>query len=207
MKRFLVVLVLILGFCTSCFATTRGILHDNYQAIFSPQNGTWHAGGIIDDGIVLTKKVQYGNGAYSQYFYENGKLAFTLKTDYEFIKNGLLVSVNNNELKYTKIVYTENGFEEVTIPYQELQYLFPDAEIIKMSKFEQNKYWTKKSLFNKKKILLVNDTKKFFYNPTCISPKAQTSQVRGLITLYRYGKYTFNHFGEHKGKFLIYVKL
>ena len=207
MKRFLLVLLTFIGIQLNSFGTEQEFIVNENFVIYSPTNASWTTGGIVEDGIVLTKKVQYGNGAYSQYFYHDNKLAFTLTSDCEFIKNGTLVSVNNNELKYTKIIKSENGFEETLLSEEEIQSIFPDCEIIKMSKFQNNKYFLRKKLFAKKNILLLNDTKKFFYNPICLNTKAQNSEIKGLITIHRYGKYHFKHFGARNGKFTIYTKL
>jgi len=208
MKRLLLFLLLFFSLQTSCLGISEmEIIVDENFVIYSPLTESWSTGGIIPDGIVLSKKVQYGNGAYSEYFHHNNKLAFALTSDCEFVKNGTLVSVNNNELKYSKIIYSDNKFVEVSLTSDELKNIFPEAEIIEMSNFKLNKLSIKKPLFEKKNVLLVNNTKKYYYNPTCTLPKSQTSPIKGFITLYKYGKYSFKHFGEHKGNFLIQVKL
>ena len=66
--------------------------------------------------------------------------------------------------------------------------------------------WLHKPLFKKKTILLVNDTDRYFHKITCKSKNIQDSEIKGLITIPRYGIIRFTHFGKHKGKLTFYIR-
>lgn len=182
-------------------------LYHDYQAVYTPSEAVWTSGGIADDSIVLTKKLVEGTGSYSKYLYSDGSLAFALASNSEFIKNGKFIVVDNNLLKFSEIVYNEGSFEEIPLDFQSIQQLFEDVEIIKISKIDSdNKTWIHKPLFKKKEILLLNDTDRFFHGIKKSGKKVQDENIKGLITLSRYGIYSFKHFGERNGKLIFYVR-
>ncbi len=183
-------------------------LYDNYQAVYMPSTNTWTTAGMADDRIVLTKKTSEGSGSYSEYYFGNDKLAFALKSNFEFIKDGKLIGVDNAGLKYYEITYDEKNKKFVEIPLCEksLQKLFPKAEIIKISQFKNNEITVKKQLFKDKKILLLNDTDKYF-NKYSYSPKnVQKTDIKGLIKISHLGKIKFSLYGDKKTMLTIKVK-
>ena len=212
MKRFILCLVLLLATETVCFANLYEP-KENDTLFYIKSSDSWildenlNTSATEEDRIKLTKKIDYAAAAYSKYVDKNETEAFTLATDLEFLFNGDLISIDNNEMKFDKIILKENRFIKKALSDIELKALFPEYEIIKMSQFEHDKLTLKKKFFETKKILLVNDTDEFYYRPTCMVENVQTSPVRGLVNLYKLGNYEFKHFGEHNGKFLIQVKL
>lgn len=212
MKRFLFCLLCAFITQINCFASYVEPTEGDYL-IYSKETKSWsisehqNTESEQDNLICLTKKLEYASGAYSKYVNSNNEESFTLVSDQEILHQGNLISINNNELKFTKISYDTDKFIEINLTDEELQNLFPEYVIIKMSQFEHDKLTLKKKFFETKKILLVNDTDEFYYRPTCMVENVQTSPVRGLVNLYKLGNYEFKHFGEHNGKFLIQVKL
>lgn len=208
MKKVLVVLSLLVG-CNFVFANPNpyDVIYNEYQAVYTPSENTWSAGGLADDRIVFTKEVVEGAGSYSRYNYEDGSLAFALSTDCEIIKDGNLIVVDNNLLRYYRIIYDNGSFEQVPMSAEEVQQIFPDAELFKVSNIDNDgKTWLHKPLLKKKTILLFNDTDRFFHKITCKSKNAQDSDIKGLITFSRYGIYRFKHFGKHKGELVFYIR-
>lgn len=212
MKRFLLGLICVFISQITCFADYIEPVEGDCL-LYSKETQSWSIGKQQtpnseeeDNTISLTKKLEYATGAYSKYVDTNEKEAFSLVSDYEILHDGDLISVDNNELKFKKINYEIDKFVEKEVSDEKLQKIFPDYQIIKMSEFEHNKLTLKKKFFETKKFLLINDTDDFYYKPTCIIEKVQTSPVRGLVNLHKIGNYEFKHFGEHNGKFLIQVK-
>lgn len=191
------------------FANTEDFdyVNDGQQISYNSYNNLWTIGGINDDDIILYKKFYDGAGSYSQYLDSEDKIVFTLTTSLEFVKDGVLYAINNDEFKYYRIVYNGQDFEEIPLSYGEIQELFPDADIISLTLVDDdNKMWVHKPIGQKKKILFINDSDKFFHKltPKCI--KAQDEKIKGLVTISRYGIYNFTHFGERDGKLTIYVR-
>jgi hypothetical protein len=103
--------------------------------------------------------------------------------------------------------YDNGRFEQVPMEINEVQQLFPDVELFKVSNIDNDgKTWLHKPLFKNKTILLFNDTDRFFHKITCKSKKAQDVDIKGLITFSRYGIYRFKHFGKHKGELVFYIR-
>ena len=66
--------------------------------------------------------------------------------------------------------------------------------------------WIHNPIGEKKELLFVNDSDKYFYKLTSNCKNAQSQEIRGLITLSRYGIYRFTHYGQRDGKLTIYVR-
>ena len=83
------------------FANTEDFdyVNDGQQISYNSYNNFWTIGGINDDDIILYKKFYDGPGCYSQYLDSENKIIFTLTTGLEFVKDGVLYAINNNEFK------------------------------------------------------------------------------------------------------------
>lgn len=208
MKKVLLVLlfaVLFVGVQAAKAFNFEGI-YDKYQAVFVPKSNVWSTGAMADGRIILTKKTSAGTGSYSEYFYSNGKPAITLDSNFEFIKDGKLIAVNNADLKFNEVVYKNGKFLEVPLALSEVEKMFPGVEIVKISQFKDGKIVIKKPWFDKKTILLVNDTDKNFYKYTYKPSSVKETDITGLITLKRLGRITFSHYGDENGMLKIYVR-
>ena len=209
MKKILAILFLIIG-CNFTFANENPhsavyngtkVFHSNYESAWS----------LIDvntyDKIVLTKNLKEGTGSCSIYNYSDGSLAFALATDFEIIKNKKLIIVDNNLLKYSKVIYNGETFEQVPLNDEEIKEAFPNAEIFKMSWIDSdNKIWLHKPLFKKRTLLLVNDTENFYHQFACKYKNVQDPEIKGLITINRSGIFRFKHFGARDGELTFYIR-
>ncbi len=205
MKKFLALFVAFALFMgIACAKDIEGIYNNN-QVVYYPTSDTWSNGGMTEDRVVLTKKTGVGSGSYSEYYYSNGKQAFTLKGNFEFIDNGNLISVDNNGLKYSKVSFKNNEVKETPLSDKELKEIF-DADVIKVSSFENGEIKVHKPFLHKKTILLVNDTDKYFHKYAPIPAKVNKTDVKGLMTLYKYGNVKFKHFDDNSVQLLIKVR-
>lgn len=180
---------------------------DGQQISYNQYNDFWTIGGVNENDIILYKKLYDGAGSYSQYLDFEDKIIFTLTTNLEFVKDGVLYAINNDEFKYYRIVYNGQDFVEIPLSNGEIQELFPDADIISLALIDDdNKMWIHKPIGQKKKLLFVNDSDKYFHKLAPKQLNSQNENVKGLITISRYGIYNFKHFGERDGKLTIYVR-
>ena len=100
----------------------------------------------------------------------------------------------------------------ITLSTDEVKALFPDYEIVLISKFDkERKYYTKNSIFGTKKILLLNDDTRTFHNffiyPTSSRNEFQefkNGEIKSLITIYGKKNVRLKH--EGGDEFEIVVK-
>lgn len=188
-------LALTLGFMP-VFADNIEPVGVNTQVTYSPEANVWNNGSMSEDRIVLTRKVVDGTGSYSQYLYNDGKEAFTLGSNYEFLCSGKLIAVHNAELKFFEVIYKDSDFSETSLDIDEVQKLFPDAKILRISQFKDGKMVVKKPLFEKAKYLLLNDTDEYFHKYSFKPSKVKHTPIAGLIETSKSGKITFSHYNQ-----------
>ena len=195
----------------NCYAKNKtnpyDAIYNIYQVVYSPTENKWTAGGVVDgDKILLTKKDVDTMSRYSVYHYEDDTVAFELSSDFEFVKNGILIGVDNRNFKYYKVEYTGDGFIEVPLTIYELQEAFPDADIARMSYISKDdKLWVSKKIFKKKKLIFLNDSDAFYYKLSPRNKKIQNKEIKSLVTFNRFGIYNFDHMGKRDGKVIVYV--
>lgn len=116
---------------------------------------------------------------------------------YEFSLNGKSYNYNEDELKF----YETTGFKNELLTNSEVQALFPDYEMILVSKFNSDrKFQVKNSLFKSKKVLLLNDTKRTFHNFFIYPVSSRnefmgTTNIKSLITIYGKKNVRLKHSG------------
>lgn len=201
MKKIILALCLVLLGTPVLASSMKPVLNDN-QVIYSPSTKTWHKDGVFKDGIALTKKTSPGTGNYSIYYNMDNEIM--LGSNYEFLYDGRLISCHNADLKIFELVYNGKFFEEKELTEDQIKEIFPDAEIIKISQFTDQKVTVKKPAFEKKKFLLLNDTDEYFYKYSFKPKSVKYSPVAGLFKASSIGRITFSHFGQDK--YTIYVK-
>ena len=74
--------------------------------------------------------------------------------------------------------------------------LFPDVELVKVSQFKNNEITLYKKPFEQKKFLVVNDTANNYYKYTFKPANMSDKDVNGLLTVNRFGKIIFSHYGD-----------
>lgn len=204
MKNFIIILG-ILFLCSPVFAGNMEPVLNNTKLFYSPKTNLFSIGKSNDGDISLSKKTSTGAGNYSIYSFSDNNEPTMLGSDYEFVFNGRLITCHNAELKIYELVYNGKNFEEKQLTDEQIQEIFPNAEIIKISQFNQDKKLTVKKHFLKKKdFLLLNDTNKYFHKYSFQPQSVKFSPVGGLFKASSIGKITFSHFGQDK--YIIYVK-
>lgn len=200
---FIFIFCTLIAFCAPVFALDP--VYENDKVIYDTKTKCWSKE-ENKEGIILYKKTSSGTGSYSIYYYKCDKPAFQSGSNFEFIDDKKLIAVDNASLKYSKIIFDGSKFIQIPLEIEELKTIFPDVEIIKISRFKNNKLTIKKPLFKKKTVLLVNNTDEFFHK-YFVSPESSANKnIKGLITLSKkFTKVKFCHLGEKDG-LTIYIK-
>lgn len=206
-KIFITLFVLFINNFVLANENIHNAVYNDTQVFYSSEKETWSFIKSDENDLVFKKTLIEGDGAYSIYNKEDSSIAFVLTTDFELINNGKLIAVDNNLLKYYKLIYKEGFIETIELTEEEIKNLFPNAEIYKISNIDSdNKMWIHKPIFKKKTFILVNDTDRFFHRITCKSKNTQDPEIKGLFTISRYGIIRFTHFGERDGKLTFYIR-
>lgn len=200
---FIFIFCTLIAFCAPVFALDP--VYENDKVIYDTKTKCWSKE-ENKEGIILYKKTSSGTGGYSIYYYKCDKPAFQSGSNFEFIDDKKLIAIDNASLKYSKIIFDGSKFIQIPLEIEELKTIFPDVEIIKISRFKNNKLTIKKPLFKKKTVLLVNDTNEYFHK-YFVSPESSANKnIKGLITLSKkFTKVKFCHLGEKDG-LTIYIK-
>ena len=114
---------------------------------------------------------------------------------YDFNMGEKTITYNPDTLKFY-----ENS---IVLSKEEVQEMFPDYQIILVSKFDkERKYTLKNSLFKSKKVLLLNNDTRTFHNffiyPTSSRDEFQNfknGEIKSLITIYGKKNVRLKHAG------------
>ena len=130
------------------------------------------------------------------------KIFLTLTLLFSF--NAFAYDFNIGEREFSYNPDTLKFYESsITLSADELKALFPEYEIILISKFDkEKKYHIKNSLFGTKKVLLLNDDTRTFHNffvyPTSSRnefKEFKNGEIKSLITVYGKKNVSLKHFG------------
>lgn len=206
-KFFLILFFSVISISARATENPHNALFDGDIAVYSKASSMWSNVESAEDDIVLKKTLIEGVGSHSIYNKEDGSLAFALSTNYEFVKDGKLIIVDNDLLKYYEMIYDADSFKQRELTEAEIQEIFPDYEVFRISQIDSdNKIWIHKPFGKNRKLVLVNDTDRFFHRISCRWKNVQDSEIKGLISISRYGIITFKHFGERDGKLIFYIR-
>ena len=151
---------------------------------------------ISENDIQFTNKSFIGSGGFSEYYYTNGGLAIGPVTNIEFLNNGKFIGINSHDLKFIEYIYDDGKITSRNLDKDEVQNLYPDYTIIKISDFKDNKITLYKQFLQKKKFLLFNDTDKSFYKYSYKPERVNPSYIKTFITVSYPVKIIFSHYGE-----------
>ena len=180
MKRCLFILVFM--FSADCLAFDYNAIEDNSEIVYSPAFLQWSQACAHKDDIVF-KKSETG---YICDFSE-----IKLNSDFQFLYLGRFFGVDNSNLKYYELEYINESFIEKPLSYEEVQEIFSDFDVLKISDFTRGLY-TIINHCNEKYILLYNDTEQSFSNYV-VFPETYLSNlgINGIIRLPDKGKIFF----------------
>ena len=194
MKKILVTFAAIMLWAIN--STAFGWVLGVQNVYYNPQNSTWSSSQQTSEDIRLKNKRFVGSGGFSEYYFDDNKLAIGPVTNVEFVSDGRFIGINSHDLKFFKYIYKDGKIIPELLSEEEIQKLYPDYEIVKISEFTNYEITLYKKIFHKKKFLLLNDTPlsfyKYNYKPESVNP----SYIKTFITASHPGKIVFSHYGD-----------
>ena len=163
---------------------------------YNLQTQKWSLNRQTPKDVKLIYKMYSASGGYSEYYNNRGKLAIGPFSNREFIDDGNLIGIDNGNLKLIKYYYDNGYFRNSILDEGYIEKLFPEIEIIKLSKFVNNEITIYKKPLEQKKILILNDTKNNYYKYTFKPANVGDKDITGLITVSKFGKIVFSHYGD-----------
>lgn len=190
-KIFLTLLIL---FSATLNAYSFDFVENNVY--YNLQTLKWSSQRTTAKDIKLFYKLYPTSGGYSEYYNNKGKLAIGPFSNKEFIYNGNLIGIDNGNLKLICYYYDNGFFRNKELDTATVNKLFPNAEIIKISQFQNNSITLYKKPFEQKQYLIINDTNNNYYKYQFKPANISNENVNGLITVNKFGKITFSHYGD-----------
>lgn len=190
-KIFLTLLIL---FSVTLNAYSFDFVENNVY--YNLQTLKWSTQRTTAKDIKLFYKLYPTSGGYSEYYNNKGKLAIGPFSNKEFIYNGNLIGIDNGNLKLICYYYDNGFFRNKELDTATVNNLFPNAEIIKISQFQNNSITLYKKPFEQKQYLIINDTNNNYYKYQFKPANISNENVNGLITVNKFGKITFSHYGD-----------
>lgn len=190
-KIFLTLLIL---FSVTLNAYSFDFVENNVY--YNLQTQKWSSQRTTAKDIKLFYKLYPTSGGYSEYYNNKGKLAIGPFSNKEFIYNGNLIGIDNGNLKLICYYYDNGFFRNKELDTATVNNLFPNAEIIKISQFQNNSITLYKKPFEQKQYLIINDTNNNYYKYQFKPANISNENVNGLITVNKFGKITFSHYGD-----------
>lgn len=163
---------------------------------YNLQTQKWSLNRQTPKDVKLIYKMYSASGGYSEYYNNRGKLAIGPFSNREFIDDGNLIGIDNGNLKLIKYYYDNGYFRNSILDEGYIGKLFPEIEIIKLSQFVNNEITISKKPLEQKKILILNDTKNNYYKYTFKPANIEDKDITGLITVSKFGKIVFSHYGD-----------
>ena len=163
---------------------------------YNLQTQKWSLNRQTPKDVKLIYKMYSASGGYSEYYNNRGKLAIGPFSNREFIDDGNLIGIDNGNLKLIKYYYDNGYFRNSILDEGYIGKLFPEIEIIKLSQFVNNEITIYKKPLEQKKILILNDTKNNYYKYTFKPANVGDKDITGLITVSKFGKIVFSHYGD-----------
>ena len=203
MKRLILVLSLLLTtnsvFAYNYSGIVKNSLNVNQKVNYSPETMEWHRN-VNPSNINFTKQMTIGSGSYTEFV--NDSHYYDTNTTYEFFDGNKLLGHNMHLLKFFELDFDKKITQRELTP-DELKMLFPDVEIVYISKFKNNKIVLRKPKNVKRTYLLINDTDKDFYKYSFENYDNQTELIKGLFEIDKPQKLIFSHFGSRDKLFPI----
>lgn len=177
---------------------------------YNTENDVWTEKVDRKSDNYYVKTISDGTGNYSEFLNPDDSFAFTTGCQYEFIYKGNLIGYSNHELKFYDFALTDGELTRRELPFEEVQEMFPEYKIVKVSEFSPNTNSLKIKKQGKNfKLMLLNDTDRYFYHYSFTSNNAKfkTSQLKGLLDVTKKGMIQFSHFGDNTKNFPWFIIL
>lgn len=204
MRVLLVILTLLLtssySFAYNYPTTIQSYLDVNQKVNYNETTKTWSRLPKTS-GITFTKHMTVGTGGYTEFL--NQKKYYSANTTLEFFDGNKLIGYNQHTLKFYELSFNGKEIIHRELTPSEIQKLFPNTEIIKVSDFKNDKITVKKPFFKAKTFLLINDTNRDFYKYSYEKHGNGTELIKSVIDIQKPRTLVFSHFGSREALFPI----
>lgn len=194
MKKFLLTMFVLAYASLSAFAVDY--VEETQSVYYNPANSSWSAVQQTDDDIRLINKSFIGSGGFQEYYYADGKLAIGPEVNVVFLNNGEFIGINSHDMKFFRYVYNNGKFTSILLTKDDVQKLYPDAEIVEISEFKNNSITLEKKFFETKSFIILNDTNESFYKYSYKPQSVNPSYIKPFLKISHQRKITFSHYGE-----------
>lgn len=203
MKNLILILALILAsntaFAYNYSNIVKNSINVNQKVNYNPESSKWQRN-VNPDNINFEKHITVGTGSYSEYLNDNRY--YDTNTTYEFLNDGKLIGHNMHTLKFFELGFDQK-ITHRELSSDELKALFPDVEIVYVSKFKNNKIVLKKPRKVTRTYLLVNDTSKYFYKYSFENSNQKPELIKGIFEVKEPETLIYSHFGSRDDLFPI----
>ena len=199
-KKLFFTFVLLLSFNLSVFAENIQYKNINEGDLicYSEASGWFIANKKAQE--YFTKKISDGRGSFSEFYSPSGEFLFSTGSQYEFILKGRLIGYSNPELKFYEYTMDNGILNQRELGEEEITELFPEFKILKISEFTKSTNSMKLKKDKKHyKIILLNDTDRYFYHYAFTSNNAKydTYPLKGFLDVTKSGMIQFSRFGDN----------
>lgn len=177
-------------------ASAYNYITEKQTIFYNPQKSIWTLMPETEDDIQITNKSFIGSGGFCEYYYQDGKLAIGPEINIGFVQDGEFIGINSQELKFYKYKYQNKKFVSELLTQEEIQKLYPEYKIIKVSEFKNNEITINKKFFEKINVLLLNDTEQSFYKYSYKPASVNPEYIKPFIHISHPGKIIFSHYGN-----------
>lgn len=134
-----------------------------------------------------------------EYLNSDDSFAFSTGCSYEFLKGNDLIGYSDKDLKFYDFALIDGQLTKQELTSDDVQALFPDFKIVKISDFSPNTNSIKLKKRDNSQLIILNDTDKNFeyYAFTSGNAKFKTYELAGFIKVTKKGMIQFSHFGEN----------
>lgn len=206
MKRLLLSLACLTLLGSSAFAydvnpVVLSSIKDLQIVDYNPSTKTWSRNLGLND-YVFSKHVTNGSGGYSEYKYD-GK-TYDVDSTYEFLFQGRMFGYNAHTLKLFELMFDGEQFTQRELTDEEIQFFFPDMDVIKVSQFdENNEYLIELPVFRRAEFMIINDTDRDFYKYQFERYNNKNKIFNNIFDIIIPRTLVFSHFGSRDEMFPI----
>lgn len=193
-KSIITLIILLLG--SNSFAYNFDKFSNNIKIedtiSFSTTKQEWERN--TNNDYTFKKYITVGTGGFTEFEYNHKK--YMPGTTFEFFNNKELIGYNHHNLKFYRLIFNGKDFIKQPLNEKEVQNLFPDAEIIKISELKNNKITVYKPLLKTKTFILWNDTNRDFYKYFFENYHNEKTLFRAVFKAKYPKTFIYSHFGS-----------
>lgn len=182
--------------------SVKNFVEVNQKIHYNPATKTWSRT-PINSGITFVKHMTVGSGGFSEFLYK--KKYYDTSTTLEFFNGNKLIGYSQHLLKFFELGWSGKGITKKELTANEVKQLFPNTQIVLVSKFKKNKITLVKPRKSIKTFLILNDTNRDFYKYSYEKYGNGTELIKSIIEPQKPQKIVFSHFGSRDAEFPILI--